>query len=42
MSTYDYTIEGSDLQMVEVALRPGQGLCAEAGAMWCIWKMAST
>lgn len=33
MSNYDYSIEGSDLQMVEVTLKPQQGLCAEAGSM---------
>lgn len=33
MSAYDYTIEGSDLQMVDIALKPGQGVSAEAGAM---------
>ncbi len=33
MKQYVYNIQGSDLQMLEVSLNPGQGLCAEAGSM---------
>lgn len=33
MSAYDYNIQGADLQMLEIALQPGQSISAEAGAM---------
>ena len=31
--TLQYQLQGSDLQMVEVSLAPGQGMKAEAGSM---------
>jgi uncharacterized protein (AIM24 family) len=33
MSTFQYQIEGSDLQYVEVTLEPGQSAVGEPGAM---------